>query len=114
MDHSTGNHYAATDAEPTKDVLDVLMETEDYLNDDGGAARQNTKESFGLDCAEDRSDGDAMKTKKKFKFTSLGSAQIFVDGCTKMHGIILGDDDRFWVVCMADFDQLLKAGYEAA
>jgi len=55
-----------------------------------------------------------MKTKKIFKFTALHTARIFEDHCKKMHNIILGDDLRFWVVCMADFDRMIKAGYEAA
>ncbi len=55
-----------------------------------------------------------MKTKKIFKFTTLHTARTFVDNCIKMHAIILGDDEQFWVVCMADFNRLIQAGYEAA
>ena len=55
-----------------------------------------------------------MKTTKVFKFRHLGTAQDFANNCNKMHGVILGDDARFWVVSMAAFDRLLKGGYEAA
>jgi len=34
--------------------------------------------------------------------------------CIKTHMLILGENDRFWVVCPSDFSRLLKAGYEAA
>jgi hypothetical protein len=72
------------------------------------------KMSNRLDCRSIQSNGLAMKTKKIFKFTALHNAQTFADHCEKMHGIILGDDQRFWIVCMADFDRMIKAGYEAA
>jgi len=67
-----------------------------------------------LDCRSIQSNGEVMKTKKIFKFTALHTARLFTDHCKKMQGIILGDDQRFWVVCMADFDRMIKAGYEAA
>jgi len=34
--------------------------------------------------------------------------------CMKPHRIILGDDERFWVVCPADAAKLSKMGYEYA
>lgn len=73
-----------------------------------------TKVLLWLLCRRSRAKVQTMKTTKAFKFTTLGNAQTFADGCLKMQGIILGDDQRFWVVGMADFDRLIKAGYEAA
>ena len=34
--------------------------------------------------------------------------------CLKPHRIILGDDERFWVVCPADAAKLSEIGYEYA
>lgn len=47
------------------------------------------------------------------KFNSLFLATEFSNKTTKMSGVIMGDDGKFWVVTMAQFAQLLKAGYEA-
>ena len=51
---------------------------------------------------------------KPLKFLIRENAFSCAERCTKAHGVILGDDQRFWVVCMADFDRLIRAGYEAA
>lgn len=46
------------------------------------------------------------------KFNSLSLAQSFSNNTTKMSAIILGDDDKYWVVTMAKMEQLINAGYE--
>ena len=35
-------------------------------------------------------------------------------GRKKASMILLGDDSKYWVVCLADGEKLLKAGYECA
>lgn len=44
-----------------------------------------------------------------FRFNTLGAARSF-----SPLWIILGDDELFWVVTPADFERLIRAGYEAA
>ncbi len=48
-----------------------------------------------------------------YKFNSLATAKSFAARCEKAMGILMGDDRKFWVVCMADFERGLRAGYEA-
>ena len=48
------------------------------------------------------------------KFTKLSSAQSFSNRTDKASAIVLGDDNRFWVVTLAAMENLLKAGYELA
>jgi hypothetical protein len=48
-----------------------------------------------------------------YKFNSLATAKSFAARCEKAVGILMGDDRKFWVVCMADFEGGLRAGYEA-
>jgi hypothetical protein len=49
-----------------------------------------------------------------YRFTTLGLAQAFADRCKKSHAVMLGDDERFWVVSMADAQRLERQGYEWA
>jgi hypothetical protein len=49
-----------------------------------------------------------------YKFTRLGNALSFTDRCPKIHMIILGDDERFWVVTPAHAARLVRQGYELA
>ena len=49
-----------------------------------------------------------------FKFANLKNARSFAARCNKAHGILMGDDHKYWVVSMADFARGLRAGYEAA
>jgi hypothetical protein len=49
-----------------------------------------------------------------YRFTSLAIANEFSNGCLKPHRVILGDHPSFWVVCPADAERLLRAGYEFA
>ena len=48
------------------------------------------------------------------KFTSLANANNFVNNAIKAMAVMIGDDNRFWVVTMADAQRLEKAGYEWA
>ena len=47
-----------------------------------------------------------------YKFTQLSYAQNFVNRAIPMMAIFMGDDNKFWVVGMADAQRLEKAGYE--
>lgn len=47
-------------------------------------------------------------------FNSLAIAKSFVNRASKMMMIVLGDDDRYWVVTPADGERLIRAGYEYA
>lgn len=50
----------------------------------------------------------------RFEFTNRNHAFSFADRAYKMHIVILGDNERFWVVSMADGEYLIRRGYEAA
>ena len=47
-------------------------------------------------------------------FSSLTLATSFGYGCQKPQRIILGDYPCFWVVCPADAERLIQAGYDYA
>lgn len=49
-----------------------------------------------------------------FSFRSLDLARSFASGCHKPHRVMLGDHPQYWVVCPADAERLVKAGYEYA
>lgn len=56
-----------------------------------------------------------MKTKyTPAKFNSRDNALSFAARCHKAHAVVLGDDRRFWVVCLADFNRLVRAGFQPA
>jgi len=46
------------------------------------------------------------------KFTRLGTARSFSARTIKASAIILGDDNKFWVVTLAEMSRLEKAGFE--
>lgn len=46
------------------------------------------------------------------RFHSLPLAQRNLQSRVKMGLIIMGDDNRYWVVCPADAQRLVKAGLE--
>jgi len=48
------------------------------------------------------------------KFNSLALANNFANNAIKSMAVMMGDDNRFWVVTMADASRLEKAGYEWA
>lgn len=54
-----------------------------------------------------------MKKITLAKFSNLKLAQSFSHRTIKMSAIMLGDDNRFWVVTMATFERLIKANYTA-
>ena len=49
-----------------------------------------------------------------YRFSAPGLASAFAGRCVKAMTVLLGDDERWWVVTMADSERLLRAGYEAA
>jgi hypothetical protein len=61
-----------------------------------------------------------MLTLKDFKEMTIyrlrrdEPAYRFSDRAIKAMMVILGDDERYWVVTMADAERLLRAGYEVA
>jgi len=46
------------------------------------------------------------------KFSSLALANSFANNAIKAMAVMMGDDNKFWVVTMADAARLEKAGYE--
>jgi len=48
------------------------------------------------------------------KFQNYANAESFSNRTIKASTIILGDDNRFWVVNLATMEKLLKSGYELA
>lgn len=49
-----------------------------------------------------------------YRFRQSEPAFSFADRATKSMLVVLGDDERYWVVTMADAERLIRAGYEAA
>ena len=49
-----------------------------------------------------------------YRFSSLANATSFSQRCVKIMMIILGDDEKFWVVTPAHATRLMKEGYELA
>ena len=49
-----------------------------------------------------------------YRFVTSERAFGFADHAVKNMMVILGDDDRYWVVTMANGERLLRAGYEVA
>ena len=49
-----------------------------------------------------------------YKFSELSNAISFTERCIKIMMIILGDDEKFWVVTPAHSTRLMKQGYELA
>jgi hypothetical protein len=49
-----------------------------------------------------------------YRFLAPERAFSFADHAIKPMIVLLGDDQRYWVVRMSDADRLLRAGYEAA
>lgn len=48
------------------------------------------------------------------KFNSIELAKSFSNRTTKMSAIVLGDDNKYWVVTMGEFARLLKEfGFDA-
>jgi hypothetical protein len=49
-----------------------------------------------------------------FRFSNFADARDFADRARKSMVILLGDDERYWVVSLALGEELLKSGYELA
>jgi len=49
-----------------------------------------------------------------YKFSELATAISFSQRCIKIMMIVLGDDEKFWVVTPAHATGLMKQGYELA
>ena len=73
-----------------------------------------------LDCCEHASDVCLNKFEAHWrrimlgKFNSRTLANSFSNMTHKTSAIILGDDEKFWVVTLATMEKLLRAGYELA
>ena len=48
------------------------------------------------------------------RFSNRDLAFNYAENCEKPRNVILGCDNKFWVVCFADTSKLLKQGYEFA
>jgi hypothetical protein len=48
------------------------------------------------------------------RFNTLASATAFANRCDKLHMVVLGDNDEFWVAVPAVTEWLVKNGYEYA
>ena len=46
------------------------------------------------------------------KFNSQRLAEGFSNQTEKISAIILGDDNKFWVVTLVEMNRLIKVGYE--
>lgn len=62
---------------------------------------KNLKSTLGL-----RSNPDQL--------SSRDAAFRWAEKCIKLHMVVLGDNGKFWVVCFADAQKLVKLGYELA
>lgn len=49
-----------------------------------------------------------------FRFKSVQAAYRWADNAVKAEMVIMGDDNRFWVVTMATAEKLIRAGFEIA
>jgi hypothetical protein len=49
---------------------------------------------------------------KHWTFKSLNTARHFRNRTINPHAIVLGDDDRFWVVNIAEMERLVRGGHE--
>lgn len=56
----------------------------------------------------------AAKGKKMMRFNTLSGAKAFQDRAIKAMMILLGDDQLFWVVSLAEGARLQESGYEEA
>ena len=45
---------------------------------------------------------------------TLEGSKRFADRCIKLHAVVLGDNGKYWIVCAADAQRLVKIGYEIA
>jgi hypothetical protein len=48
------------------------------------------------------------------QFSDLQAATRWANNCVKLHIVMLGSNDKYWVVCFADAQKLSKLGYEVA
>jgi hypothetical protein len=46
------------------------------------------------------------------ELSTLEGAKRYAERCVKLHVIVLGDNCKFWVVCLADAIKLKTFGYE--
>jgi hypothetical protein len=47
-------------------------------------------------------------------FNNRENAFGWANTCIKLHVVMLGENNKFWVVCFADAQKLSKMGYEIA
>ncbi len=55
-----------------------------------------------------------FKTMQIYRFQRSDLAFSLADRAIKSMMVLLGDDERYWVVTMADGERLIRAGYEVA
>lgn len=48
------------------------------------------------------------------QFSNRDAAFRWANNCIKLHVVMLGDNENFWVACFADAQKLSKMGYEIA
>jgi hypothetical protein len=48
------------------------------------------------------------------QFNNRINAFGWANHCIKSHVVMLGDNDKYWVVCFSDAQRLSKLGYEVA
>ncbi len=48
------------------------------------------------------------------KLSTIEAAQRWANNCIKLHVVLLGDDNKYWVVSFANAQRLVKLGYEIA
>ena len=55
-----------------------------------------------------------FQTFRPFRFKVLANARSFADHTVKARDIVMGDDEYFWVVTLAEAERLVRWGYERA
>jgi len=65
-----------------------------------------------IDTLSKASDSHTVMKNQPYKFNSLENARTFAARCEKAMGILMGDDLKYWVVTLADFERGIRAGYE--
>mgnify|MGYP001809985236 CR=1 FL=1 len=48
------------------------------------------------------------------QFSDRDAAFRWASNCNKLHVVMLGDNEKYWVACFADAQKLSKLGYEIA
>ena len=46
------------------------------------------------------------------KFNSINLAKSYANRTVKPSTVVMGDDEKYWVVNLSNFEKAVKAGYE--